>query len=371
MTAATARRSSRAPVLIGAALVVVLVLIALLAGDSDSTSRGPALSPSSTAGDGTRGLVLLLGELGADVRVGDRLPSSQTRIALLLHDGLSSEDHTQLRNWVSDGGTLIVSDPSSTLSAPRATKESVALVGRGTCTMPELADVERINAGFTPILRTRGETASCFGDRETAFVTSATHGHGRIVSIADPGIFTNEALDDADNSVLAARLLVPTAGSAVALLDPNQPGSGRTTLLDLVSDRVFQAILQVGVAFILYALWRARRVGAPVTERQPVAIAGSQFVRAVGGLHLRTHAADRAAATLRLETRRAVCERYGIPLYTDVDSLATVTAAHTALDRATVAAALGDTPILDEESLVTLGHSLDSIRQEVLDGRSR
>ena len=371
MTAATDRSSSRAPVLIGAALLVVLVFIALLAGNSDTASSGPALSPSSTEADGTRGLVLLLGDLGADVRVGGRLPDDQTRVALLLHDGLSSDDHTQLRNWVSGGGTLIVSDPSSTLSAPTAGNELVGVVGRGTCTMPELADVERIDAGFTTILRTRGQSASCFGDRGSAFVTSATQGQGRIISVADPGVFTNGALDQADNSVLALRLLVPSAGSAVAVLDPNPPGSGRTTLGDLIADRVFQAILQLGVAFVLYALWRSRRVGAPVTEHQPVAIAGSQFVRAVGGLHLRTHATDRAATTLRMDTRRAVCSRYGIPLYTDVESLATLTAAHTGLDRATVAAALGDTPILDEESLVTLGHSLDSIRQEVLDGRNR
>ena len=352
-------------------LLVVLVVIAFVGGDSDSSGDGPSLSPSSTAPSGTRGLVLLLGELGANVRTGDRLPTDQARVALLLHDGLSEADHAQLRDWVAAGGTLVVSDTGSPLSAPAAGDNVFGTIERGRCTMGELADVEALAVGFGTRVRVRGEGGSCFGDSRAAFVTSTAHGQGRIVSIGDASVFTNGLLDSGDNSVFAIRLLAPASGTSITVLDPNPSVSGRTTLGDLIADRVFQAMLQLVVAFIVYALWRSRRVGQPVTERQPVAIAGSQFVRAVGGLHQRTHAANRAATTLRMDTRRAVCERYGIPLVTDVDALASLTASRTGLDRATVATALGDTPILDEEALVTLGHSLDSIRQEVLDGRTR
>ena len=371
MTTTIERRSARTPVVIGGLLLAVLVFIAFVGGDSDSSGDGPPLSPSSTAPGGTRGLVLLLGELGADVRTGDRLPTDRTRVALLLHDGLSESDHAELRNWVAAGGTLVVSDTGSPLSAPAADDDVFGTIARGRCTMAELADVDELTVGFGRRVRVRGESGSCFGDGRAAFVTSAALGQGHIVSIGDASVFTNDLLAAGDNSVLAIRLLAPVSGMSIALLDPNPPGSGRTTLGDLIADRVFQAMLQLVVAFIVYALWRSRRVGQPVTERQPVAIAGSQFVRAVGGLHQRTHAANRAATTLRMETRRAVCDRYGIPLYTDVDALASLTASRTGLDHSTIASALGDTPILDEEALVILGHSLDSIRQEVLDGRSR
>ena len=370
-TAAPTRRpSSRTPLVVGGALLLVLMVIALIAGDSNSSNSGPPLSPSSTAPDGTRGLVLLLDELGATVQTGGRTPADDAHVTLLLNDGLNQEDHDRILDWVARGGTLVVTDASSSLSAPQADASAVGTIERGTCTMSELADVNRLDVGFGPTLSAR-RAGSCFGDGSQSFITSSPRGGGHIVSIGDPGLFTNALLDKEDNSVLAARLLVPSPGTVISVLDPNPPGSGRTTLLDLVPDRVFQAILQLGVAFILYALWRSRRVGQPVTEPQPVAIAGSQFVRAVGGLHHRTHSVGRAAETLRLDTRRTVCERFGIPLYTDVDTLARITADRTGLDRTTVTAALGDTPVLDEASLVALGHSLDSIRQEVLDGRSR
>jgi hypothetical protein len=191
------------------------------------------------------------------------------------------------------------------------------------------------------------------------------------VSIGSPEPLTNAVLDEADNSVLAARLLLPAEGSSLAVLDPNAPGSGRTTLGDLISDRVFQAILQIGVAFVVYALWRSRRVGRPVVERQSVAVAGSQFVRAVGGLQQRSRATDRAATTLRIDTRRLLSDRYGVSVGTDTATLAQLTASRTGLDRNQVATALSDGPILDEASLVILGQQLDIIRQEVLDGHSR
>jgi len=348
---------------------VSLLLIGLIAGDGDSSTSGPPYSPSSTSGDGTRGLVLMLGELGADLRVGQKVPDATTQVALLLHDGLDDEGRQQLETWVSDGGTLVLADPDSPLAAGTTGFSGAALVERGTCDVAALDDVFELRIPFASEFRVRGDAQSCFGDGRNAFIVSAPFDQGRIVSVGGADGFTNAALDEADNSVLAARLLIPSDGGSVAILDPNPPGSGRTTLGDLIADRVFQAILQLGVAFIVYALWRSRRVGRPVVEPQPVAIAGSQFVRAVGGLQQRSHSTDRAASTLRIDTRRILCTRYAVPLNIDTATLAALTATKTGLDRNQVAAALSDTPVLDEASLVILGQQLDTICQAALDGR--
>jgi hypothetical protein len=379
VNATRAGSSSRAPLFIGAGLLVALVAIGLIAGDGESSKSGPALSPSSTSADGTRGLVLLLRESGGEVRVGQRLPDAGTHVALLLRDGLNDQDRQQLSAWVSAGGTLVVADPESPMAAASPTGFfGLGHANRGTCDIPGLDDVSELTTPSGIDFRVPRQTQSCFGDGRTAFIVSASRDRGRIVSFGGPDVFTNAALDQADNSVLAARLLLPADGSPVAILDPNAPGSGSTTLGDLIADRVFQAILQLGVAFIVYALWRSRRVGRPVTETQPVPIAGSQFVRAVGGLQQRSRSTDRAASALRTDTRRVLSHRFGVPLNLDTATLAELTATRTGLDRHHVAAALGDTPILDEASLVALGQQLDTIRQhvlngrqEVLDGRSR
>jgi len=376
VNAPTAARATRAPWVIGGVLLASLIVVGVVAGDGGSEG-GPALSPSSTASDGTRALVLLLRESGADVRTGQRVPDANTHFALLLRDGLDEPSRDQLRAWVDGGGTLVVADPESPLAARTAGFGGSGRVDRGTCDVSALEDVNTLEVPFGFEFRVRGETESCFGDGRTAFITSASRGQGVVVSIGGAEVFTNDVLDEADNSVMAVRLL-PVDGTTVAILDPNAPGSGTTTLGDLISDRVFQAMLQLGVAFIVYALWRSRRVGRPVTEPQPVAIAGSQFVRAVGGLQQRSRSTDRAATMLRTATRRLLSDRFGVPLNLDTATLAELTATRTGLDRNQVAAALGDTPILDEASLVALGQQLDAIRQhalnghqEVLDGRSR
>jgi hypothetical protein len=296
---------------IGAVLIVALVVIALLAGNGSSSNDGPALSPDSTAPDGTKGLVLLLRDFGGDVRVGQEVPDDGTHTALLLHDALDSATRRRLTAWVRAGNTLVLTDPASPLAAGSFNSQS-GLIAKGECDIDELADAQVVDTPGAALFDTREGEASCFGDNQEAFVLSHGLGDGRVISVGSADILTNDILDNADNSVLAVRLLLPKSESdSVAILDPNPPLAGDTSLMDLISDRVFQAIIQLGVAFVLYALWRARRVGRPVTEPQPVAIAGSQFVRAVGGLQQRSHATDRAAASLRLDTRRALGERFG------------------------------------------------------------
>jgi hypothetical protein len=362
----------RRALLVGAVLLVALVVVGIGAGERD-TSGGPALSPTSTGDNGTRALVLLLQELGTSVRVGQRLPDADTKVALLLHDGLTDDDRVQLRAWVRDGGVLVVADPISDLSA-EASRPVVALtVARGLCTLAGVDDVETLSLPLAPdtfSYRVEPGAQSCFGNQALGFVVRSTEGAGAIVSVGSPNVFVNDQLGEADNSLLAARLLQAGSGTAVAVLDPNPPGSGRTVLGDLIADRVFQAILQLGVAFVVYALWRARRLGRPVVEPQPVAVDASQLVRAVGDLQRRSHGAARAAATLRDETRRAIADRFGVAPNADSRVLADVAAQRTHLSRDDVVRAL-ETPVDDDATLVALARELDIIAQEVLDGTSR
>jgi hypothetical protein len=369
------RNRSRRGLIIGIAVGVALVLVGLIAGQS--STQGAPFSPASTSSDGLKGLVLLMQSFGADVHTNLSVPDSGTRVAFLARDSLDDQAEADLRTWVRGGGTLVLADPSSPLASPTSGEVGGFALVRGQCDLDGVDDVSRIEIGglnndleFTGGERFRaGDHPSCFGDGDTAYVVEQRLGEGKIISVGSPNLFANGYLQSADDSVLAMRLLQPGGSQTVAILDAGATGSGRTTLIDLISDRVIQATIQLGIAFLIYALWRARRLGRPVVERQPVAIAGSQLVEAVGALEHRARATDRAGAAIRHDVRRIARERYGLAPRVSGTMLSDVVAERTGLDRVRVAYALSDSPVLDETTLVALTNELDTIRKEIVHGR--
>ena len=353
---------------------VGVVLLALAAGGPQSSK--PALSPDSTTANGTKALVVLLGESGAQVDVQATAPDASTDIAVLLSDTTSVAMSDDLQRWVEAGGTLVVADPRSSFT-PGASG-STALLGlieaslpRGDCQIEALRGVDRVASSSGGVRYDVPEPASgCFTDEKgAAFVVDTPTGKGHVVAVGGPHVFTNDALDQFDNAVLAVDLMAPRPGTRVAVLWGMTNDDGRaTSLSDLISTGVRLAFLQVGLAFLVYAWWRARRLGAPVLEPQPVQIGGSELVSAVGNLMQQTRDPDRAARLLRGDLRRRLCERLGLPPGVPADVIADVTAARSGVDRDRVARAVSDIPIRSEDDLLDLARDIDIIRTEVLHG---
>jgi hypothetical protein len=126
-------------------------------------------------------------------------------------------------------------------------------------------------------------------------------------------VLVNQELGKADNSVLLASLLVPVEGTTVQVLQPPLPGGGCAGLGDLIAPRVRLALWQLVIAFVLLALWRARRLGRPVVEPQPVQLPGAELVVAVGNLLQRAKGRGQAAGLLTDDLRRCLAERLGLP----------------------------------------------------------
>jgi hypothetical protein len=137
---------------------------------------------------------------------------------------------------------------------------------------------------------------------------------------------------------------------------------------ELVPTGVRLALVQLGIAFVLYTWWRGRRLGQPVREPQLVQIGGSELVGAVGNLMQQTHDPDRAARLLRADLRRRLAERLGLPPDSTPDIVAQVTAARSGADRDQVARAVTDVPVRTEDELLDLARDIDRIRTEVLHG---
>ncbi len=65
-------------------------------------------------------------------------------------------------------------------------------------------------------------------------------------------------------------------------------------------------MLQLAVAVVLLALWRARRLGPVVPESLPVVVRAAEATEGRGRMYRRAGARDRAAGRLRAATRTRI-----------------------------------------------------------------
>lgn len=275
-------------------LVAALVLVTVLAGGAGSD--GPPLDPRSVNPDGTRALIETLERLGADVQLDRSVPGADSTAALLIVDRLSDDDAEQVRTWVRDGGTLVVTDPASRF-APFRSGFAGGETSSGDCTISwfENARIAAEGRTFDP-----GNADHCFGTRDQAFVTIESRGAGRIVALGGPRLFTNEQLGRLDHAYVGTSLLAPEPQRArVSVLSPSLIDFGDQSLDGLVATRIRNAIIMALAAFCLYALFRMRRLGSVVREPQPVPIRGSELVLQAGVLSERAKDPASAAETIR------------------------------------------------------------------------
>jgi len=350
----------------------VALLFAALVGGRPGRD-GPPLDPRSDGPLGASALVALLRGLGADVDLSVGLPGPRDDVALVLQDRLEPDQADALLRWVDRGGTLVVTDPSSALApAPveRGVRAELRLadgeIEPGRCTISALAAIGVVDGGSPVHFDAGGGDASCFGDSDSAFVVARSLGLGTVVAVGGAAFVTNDLLGRVDNAVLAATLLAPSSGTAVRFVDPPVPaGGGDKTLAELVPPGVKRALLQLGVAFVLYAVWRAIRLGQPVAEDQPVDVASSELVSAIGRLLSRSGAPGTVAEILRSDLRRRLRARLGVPNDAPLSALIEITAARTGLPVEQVRAALEERPVTSEAELVAAARAVTSVHQEV------
>ncbi|MGE0881737.1 MAG: DUF4350 domain-containing protein [Acidimicrobiia bacterium] len=349
----------------GAWLVLIagLLLVVLLSGGP--TSDTP-LDPSSTRNDGAKALVDLVEDFGASVVVthARSVPENIDRV-IVLRDDLSDGQREEIDRWVRGGGTAVVADPKSLLVDHSSFPLLGDTVTRQQCTVTALAGVNSLRTVVdTSQFRIEGDRY-CFGNERDAFVVSIAQGQGTIVGLGGPEVFVNEYLGDADNAVLATALLAPRDGLRIAWMAREAGGGGDESLSDLIPGGVKAMLLELVLAFVVFAVARARRLGRPVSEPQAVQIPGSEMVVAVGQLLERAHRRDDAAAAVRRDLRRLVRERYGVPDDAPVETVAAVLAARTGVDPQKVIAALSPEPLGHDDDLVSAARRIEHLREDI------
>ena len=364
-------------------VAVVVGLAVVVAVGGRRADEGNPLDPGSPGPLGTKGLVEVLRELGGRVTVSADQPGTGTDVALLLSDNLTSDRRRGLLDWVGRGGTLVVADPGSGVTHVEPVGSTrIGLLNaeiERRCAEPALADVGRVAAPGGIVFKlpeggpgngqggppgTAGARA-CFPRNRGAWLLIQPLGSGTVVRLGGASVLVNQELGKADNAVLLASLLVPVEGTTVQVLQPPLPGGGDAGLGDLVAPRVRLALWQLVVAFVLLALWRARRLGRPVAEPQPVQLPGAELVVAVGNLLQRAKARGQAAGLLSDDLRRSLAERLGLPPSAPADQVADAVAARAGIPRERVLRTLAQVNPRDEAELVALSQAVDSIRREV------
>jgi hypothetical protein len=351
-------------------LAAAVLLVALVAGRP--AEEGNPLDPDSPGPLGTKGIVEVLRGLGATVTVSSDPPATGAATALLLSDDLTPPTRDRLLAWVRRGGTLVVADPSSAVTAARPV--GTTRIGplnaelERRCDLAALRDVRRVSAPGGQVFQvpTGGGVRGCFPRGGGAWLLVQPLGAGNVVRLGGASAVVNQELGEADNAVLLTSLLAPSAGTgSVWVLRPPLPGGGRASLGDLIAPRVRLALWQLAVAFAVLALWRARRLGRPVVEPQPVRLPGSELVVAVGNLLQRAKGRGQAAGLLADDLRRSLAERLGLPPSTPADQVADAAAQRTGIARERVLRVLAPRPPRDEAELVALSQAVDAVRREV------
>jgi hypothetical protein len=360
-------------------VVFAALVIGLGALAGSGKSAGPALDPNSASPQGAKALNLLLQQLGAGVdQVTGPPVVGSGGTAFMLQDRLDAAGDRQLIQWVRAGGTLVATDPAIVLNfaAPARRPGPGGLVAvQGSiptdCSIPAVRGVGAIDpAGGITLRPAPGATGCFFASDAGAFLVVQPLGAGELVLLGGPDLWTNAELAKDDNSVLAANLLAPTATSPrVQWIVGLRAGGGHQSLLQLMPPRVKEGLVQLLVALVVLALWRARRLGRPVIETPVVELPGSELVVAVGNLLQQGGRYDDAAGILRATLHRGIVDQLGVSPVAPPDVVATVVAARTGLDRDMILATVAGPPPTADGELVALAGNADRIRQEIAHAR--
>ena len=371
-------RAARRPVAIGLFVVLTGVLLATLA---TQPVRG-LLNPDAVDSSGSRALAQLLRDQGVTVTVVrssaelGRLGGPDATVLVALPERLSTG---QLRAAGRSGADLVLVAPGATALkelAPRV--ELTTLRHRGERREPGCALPAAQVAGAAELAGERYRAPGgleCYADDGGAALVQVAvplDGASRTVTVLGaPEPLTNGALADGGNAALAMRLLGAKPTLLWYLPGPEPSDAAPRDLGELVPPGWWWAALQLALATVLAAVWRARRLGAVVREPLPVVVRAVVAVEGRARLYRRAGARAHAADTLRAATRARLAPLLGLgrpdgEQAIAPEALVDAVAARTGRAPAEVTELLYGAAPVDERAMVELADQLDDCEREVL-----
>jgi hypothetical protein len=378
---------------VGALAWVLLLVIGgvLLAVVTARPSPGDYLHPDGTGPQGARALVEVLRQHGIEVDVvgttSEAVAASGagTTVVVGNSDLLTSTAAERVLAETADADRLVLLD---------AAPSHLAALGLGLhverpsgdaatgCTadwaepgdrvsavtwslVPEQGTVPAGGTGCFPVPGERGPGDARPSAGFAAVDVPATSTHAPVTVIGYPDGATNRFVTEADH-----------AGTLVRLLG----GSPRLvwfhpTTLDLTenpapeSERVWPewtatVLVLVGIAFLVFALARGRRLGRLVPEPLPVVVRAAETTESRAELYRSAGDRARAAYVLRRATAGRLAARLGLPASAPLAQLLPAAAEATGTPVGEVADLLTGPPPTDDTALVTLAQQLAHLEEK-------
>jgi hypothetical protein len=360
-------------VVLAAVIIAAGVVIALLTPPTSA----PYLDPSGTSDTGGRALANLLASRGqhlvresAPAAAGPASAAPGASLELITSPQLLTSE--QLSQAARFGGDILLLGPDS--RALRALAPRVRIVGSQVTVAgaePACAAAPAVLAGDAYL---GGAMLSTDDPAVSTCYPSPPNGPGyllvqyragsRTITVLGSGApLTNQYLAQAGDAALALNLLrqagtitwiVPPPGAL-----PAQAAAGQRSFFSLVPWPAYLIAIQLAIAALLAAAWRARRLGPLVPERIPVIVRATETVEGHGRLYQARRARDRAAGELRSAATTRIARLTG------GDVSAGTLAVRTGEDARQISALLEGPPPASDQELVTLADQLDTLMRKI------
>jgi hypothetical protein len=360
-------------------LVIIAIILAGAAVVALIRPAGPLtgyLNPASTGPTGTRALADLLAGRGQQVQLVST-PAAASAAAgqgagTLVVTSPAELTRGQLRLLATARANLVIVQPDQAALAALAPGVTIAgSTGIGPvqpgCGLTAARLAGNAEMGGTTLRLHPGVAGTaCYPAGGLASLVRYTAGTRNITVLGTGAPLENQDLASLGDAALAVNLL--RGSQRIAWLVPGQAiaaGTGPKPVASLIPLGAYLVAIQLGIAVLLAALWRARRLGPLVTERLPVVVRASETAEGHARLYLARRARDKAAETIRAAAVDRLVPYLGLPRGATPEAITAALAARSRLQAARVTQLLFGPPPASDDAMVRLADDLDAMEREV------
>ncbi|MEW1657086.1 DUF4350 domain-containing protein [Streptomyces sp. NPDC093707] len=373
-------------ILLGLLLLVIggLILAALR-----SDEQHGRLDPRSADRTGSRALAQLLAAHGVTTHIvttseeAAAAAGPHTTLLVTTPDVLTTDQLTGLHTATAHlpGRTVLLTPGATPLQVFAPTVQPQPQIGNAPrlpgCSLPPARRAGDVLLGGIRYATTASAADQCYdaGGYPTLLRLPATPKGRDTILLGSADFLYNRHLAEHGNASLALQLLgahkhliwyLPSVSDPSSTAADDQPG-----FFGLIPSGWRWALLQLTLAALCAALWRARRLGPLVPERLPVTVPAAETTEGHARLYEQAHARDRASAVLRSATRSRLAPLLGVSAAHAHTPDVLLPAVHTHLGAASLATTdlqallFGPAPA-DDKALVHLADQLDTLESSIV-----